>query len=71
MNAAGAWYEKGRALLALRRLDEAAAAFVAARDFDGQPGRAIGSLNDTIRNVARDTGAVLVFPGGNGDRPTA
>ena len=58
--AAGAWFEKGRALLALGRVDEAAAAFVAARDFDGQPGRAIGALNDTIRNVARDTGAVLV-----------
>jgi tetratricopeptide (TPR) repeat protein len=60
MEAAGAWYEKGRALLALGRFDDAATAFVAARDFDGQPGRAIGSLNDTIRNVAHDTGAVLV-----------
>ena len=53
-SAAGAWYEKGRALLALGRIDEAAAAFVAARDFDGQPGRAIGSLNDTIRRRSRD-----------------
>jgi len=59
-SAAGAWFEKGRALLALGRIDEAAAAFIAARDFDGQPGRAIGSLNDTIRTVARETGAVLV-----------
>ncbi|NIQ84675.1 MAG: tetratricopeptide repeat protein, partial [Acidobacteria bacterium] len=58
--AAGAWYEKGRALLALGRTTEAARAFAAARDFDGQPGRATGPLNDTIRNVARDTGAHLV-----------
>jgi len=59
-SAAGAWFEKGRALLALSRREEAAAAFIAARDFDGQPGRAIGLLNDTLRNVARDTGAGLV-----------
>ena len=59
-DAAGAWYEKGHALLALDRFDEAAEAFVAARDFDGQPGRAIGLLNDTIRDVAHDTGVVLV-----------
>ena len=59
-SAARAWYEKGRALLALGRNDEAAQAFTAARDFDGQPGRAITSLNDTIRTVARDTGETLV-----------
>ena len=35
-------------------------AFAAARDHDGQPGRAIGAFNDTIRTVARDTGSMLV-----------
>lgn len=59
-SAAGAWFEKGRALLALSHIDAAAAAFIAARNFDGQPGRATGSLNDTIRTIARDTDAVLV-----------
>ena len=59
-SAAGAWFEKGTALLALHRIDEAADAFVAARDYDGQPGRASGSLNETIRAVAAETDAVLV-----------
>ncbi|NIL99679.1 MAG: tetratricopeptide repeat protein [Acidobacteria bacterium] len=60
VEAAGAWYEKGRALLAIGRPEEAADAFVAARDTDGQPGRAVSALNNTIRRVARDTGATLV-----------
>ncbi len=59
-DAAGAWYEKGRALLAIGRFTVAAEAFVAARDYDGQPGRAISALNDTIRDVAADTSATLV-----------
>jgi tetratricopeptide (TPR) repeat protein len=59
-SAARAWFEKGRALLASGRHQEAAEAFIAARDFDGQPGRAISSINDTIRRVAGDTDAVLV-----------
>ena len=58
--AAGAWFQKGRALLALGRTQQAADAFAAARDLDGQPGRAIGAFNDTIRTVARDTGSMLV-----------
>ena len=59
-SAARAWYEKARALLKLGRIDEASQAFIAARDFDGQPGRANTSINDTIRAVAHDTDATLV-----------
>jgi len=58
--AAGAAFEKGRALLALDRETEAARAFTAARDLDGQPGRATSAINDTIREVARSTPATLV-----------
>ena len=56
-----AWlqYLKGRALQHLGRLDEARAAFAAARELDTMPWRAPDSHNEAIRTVARESGAVL------------
>jgi len=56
---AGAWFEKGRALLALDQVSDAARAFSAARNLDGQPGRATESINNTIESVAGDTAATI------------
>ena len=54
------WYVRGRTGEALGRWDQARADYVKARDADGQPSRALGSFNETIRRVARDTGSILV-----------
>ena len=53
-------FQRGRALLALDRLDEARGAFVSARDEDVAPLRAVGGLADVVAEVAAATGAGLV-----------
>lgn len=49
----------GRAYAALGRWDEARRAFRSARDNDAQPGRATGSLNETIRRLGAEEGVLL------------
>ncbi len=53
-------YRRGQALAALGRHAAAREAFVLARDTDGKPSRAISAINDTIRRLAGETGALLV-----------
>jgi len=53
-------FELGKVLEALGRWDEAREAYVAARDLDAQPSRASSEMNETIRLVAREEGAILV-----------
>ncbi len=53
-------YQLGRAYEALERWDDARAAYVRARDADGAPARATTAINDTIRRVAAQGGAILV-----------
>jgi len=53
-------YQRGKALLALDRADEAAAAFRRARDEDVCPLRALSPMRETVTEVARDSGAMLV-----------
>jgi len=53
-------YRRGRALLALGRADEAAAAFRRARDEDVCPLRALSPMRETVAEVARETGATRV-----------
>lgn len=57
---AGTWFLLGRAYERLERYSEAGAAYRAARDCDAQPSRAPTPINETIRAVAHDTGALLV-----------
>jgi len=53
-------FRLGAAYSALGRWDEARRCFARARDLDARPTRAPGAINEAIRRVAAETGAVLV-----------
>lgn len=53
-------YRLGQSYEALGRWDEARASYSLARDLDGQPSRAPRALNDVIRGLGREAGAVVV-----------
>lgn len=57
---AGVWFLKGRVCEALSLWDEAQDAYRLARDADTQPSRALGSFNETVRDVAQRTHSPLV-----------
>ena len=57
---AGIHYQLGRAYEALGRWDDARAEYVRARDTDAAPSRAPSAVNEAIRRVAAEKGAVLV-----------
>ena len=57
---AEAAYRLGQAYEAAGRLDDAYGAFVRARDADAKPARAISAFNETIRDLAKARGALLV-----------
>jgi len=50
----------GQALEGQGRAEEARAAYVRARDLDAQPARASSELNEILRSVAADEGAILL-----------
>jgi len=56
-----AQFRLGRCLLALGRSDEACRHFTLARDFDALPFRAVGPLNDIVREVAAGREAAGVY----------
>jgi tetratricopeptide (TPR) repeat protein len=53
-------YRLGQAYAALGRTEDARRAWVAARDTDGQPSRAVSAINDTIRRLGAAADVVLV-----------
>ncbi len=53
-------FQLGRVYEALSRWEEARAAYERARDLDAQPSRAPAAFNETIRQVAAQTGTLLV-----------
>jgi tetratricopeptide (TPR) repeat protein len=57
---ADALFLLGRAYDALGNVEQARRAFVAARDHDAKPTRATTAINETIRRLAREHGALLV-----------
>ena len=54
------WYELGRALFSLGRYDDAQLAFIAAKDHDIAPLRALEELVAIVAQVAQDEGLTLV-----------
>ena len=53
-------YRLAQAYEAQERWDESRQAYARARDLDAQPARALTSINETVRRVARERGTALV-----------